>query len=490
MSPLEVPLTSQRSKPLNDDSVLAGALVGLMNGPPAARPASTGYVTDVPYCRTFVRELAPSWLDHVALLGGFTPPDRKGSFAWCDLGCGPGVTAAILASTHPAGSFHGVDALPAHIDFAQGLASEASVLNATFHCADFSEAADRDLPGFDYIVSHGVYSWVDRSTKQHLRRFIDRHLKPGGLAYVSYNAMPGRASDLPYQRLVRALGVSLPGNSQERAAAAMVFVRSLMDLKAPALVGSTMAALFDERQDRLSPLYLAHELMNACWDVLCVTEVRAEMAEIGLKPVGSATLVDNHDSFVLGRAARETIANIADPDVRELARDYLIDQFFRRDVFIRAGRCLSSGSRRSRLMDSAFFLALPFESVELSMKTPAGKLTFDNKASRHIVRALTGGPRRLSEIADRSISERDLIANTLALGAAGMVVPVNAGRASTATLNAVILGWQGGEQEICCLGLPCGTSVLVGSDLLRRMRNGESLVDDPWGAWVQSCAGF
>src|ERR1700722_16508678 len=191
-----------------------------MNGPPAAGPASSGYVTDVPYCRNFVRELAPSWLDHVALLGGFTPPDRQGSFAWCDLGCGPGVTAAILASTHPAGSFHGIDALPAHIDFAQGLASEASVSNATFHCADFSQASDRGLPSFDYIVSHGVYSWVDRAAKLHLRHFIDRHLKPGGLVYVSYNAMPGRASDLPYQRLVRALGESLPGKSQEQAAAA------------------------------------------------------------------------------------------------------------------------------------------------------------------------------------------------------------------------------------------------------------------------------
>jgi SAM-dependent methyltransferase len=461
-----------------------------MNGPPAAGPASSGYVTDVPYCRNFVRELAPSWLDHVALLGGFTPPDRQGSFAWCDLGCGPGVTAAILASTHPAGSFHGIDALPDHIDFAQGIASEASVSNATFHCADFSQASDRGLPSFDYIVSHGVYSWVDRAAKLHLRHFIDRHLKPGGLVYVSYNAMPGRASDLPYQRLVRALGESLPGNSQEQAVAATGFVRSLTGLKAPSLVGSMMAALFDERQGRVSPLYLAHELMNACWDVLCVTEVRAEMAELGLKPIGSATLLDNHDSFVLGRAAREALANIADDDVRELARDYLIDQFFRRDVFIRGGLRLSPESRRSRLMDSAFFLAKPSEPVELAMKTPAGKLTFDNQTSRHIVRALAGGPRRLSEIADPSMSERDLIANTLALSAADMVLPVNAGSASTAALNAVILGRQGGEQEICCLGLPCGTSLPVESELLGRIKNGESLADDAQGAWLQSCAGF
>src|SRR4051794_12944444 len=79
--------------------------------PGSDRPALAGYVTDIPYMRGFKPMLAPAWLDFVALLGGVRPPARGDGFAWCDLGCGQGVTAAILAATHPAGEFHGIDAM-------------------------------------------------------------------------------------------------------------------------------------------------------------------------------------------------------------------------------------------------------------------------------------------------------------------------------------------------------------------------------------------
>src|SRR5207248_4662512 len=88
-----------------------------------------GYVTDVPYVYGFKPMLAPAWLDLVAIIGGVTPPARDGGFAWCDLGCGHGVTAAILAATHPTGSFHGIDAMPTHIEHATRLAAEADAPN-------------------------------------------------------------------------------------------------------------------------------------------------------------------------------------------------------------------------------------------------------------------------------------------------------------------------------------------------------------------------
>jgi hypothetical protein len=80
-------------------------------------------------------------------------------------------------------------------------------------------------------------------------------------------------------------------------------VRSMLGLKVPALVASPMAALLTG-PDKRSPAYLAHELMGAAWEPLSVMTVRADLASIGLLPVGSAMLVENHDAFVLGRAAR------------------------------------------------------------------------------------------------------------------------------------------------------------------------------------------
>ena len=450
-------------------------------------PRSAGYVTDVPYARNFIREQAPAWLDHVALIGGFAPPDRRDSFSWCDLGCGQGVTAALLASTHPTGSFQGIDVMPVHIRFARDLAAAASISNVSFDALDFDQAADLDFAGFDYIVSHGVYSWVSERSRQSWLRFIDRHLKPGGLVYVSYNAMPGRAADLPFQRLVRELGLTLSGNSVEQVAGAIDFVRLMTaGLKVPALVASPFAMALQEHNDRYSSSYLAHELMNGDWEPLCVTDVRGAMADIGLKPAGSATLIDNHDSFILGKTARELLATIPDRDVRELTRDYLIDQFFRRDVFIRNVMPLSSDAQRSRLMESAFFLSRPAGSVEYSMKTPAGKLSFDNAAARHIVTSLDAGPRRLSDIVCPSIPEQDLIANILVLGAASAVWPVESSRASTAALNTGILSRVGTAGEIDYIGLPFGTAFPVRGDLLLRIKNRENPESDPLAGWLQS----
>ena len=452
------------------DSSLPGAAQVLPAG---------GYITDVAYVRNFFAETAPAWLDHVALLSGFAPKERDAGFAWCDLGCGHGVTAAILAATHPNGRFHGIDAMPLHIDGARRFASDAEIPNISFHAADFGYAAELDFPGFDYIVSHGVYAWVGQRARQSWRRFIDRHLKPGGLVYVSYNAMPGRAADLPLQRLFRALGRSMPGNSGEQATAALGVVRSMTDLKAPALVASPMAARLKDQGERSSPAYLAHEFMVADWEPLCVTEVRASLAEIALQPAGSATLMDNYDNFVLGGAAREVLAAIGDADARELARDFLIDQFFRRDVFIRAGRRLDEDERRRQLMESTYFLARPEASVEYGMATAAGHLSFDSPVAHHIVKALAAGPRRLSDIADPSIPDRDLLANALTLCASMNIRPVRAGHASVAPINRVIGERMGGAEEIRWLALPCGTAIPAPGDL-----PGDQYGD--WARWQAS----
>src|SRR5215510_1186976 len=197
---------------------------------------TSDYVTDIPYLRDFKPMLAPAWLDHVALVAGVEPPARPDNFTWCDLGCGQGVTAAILAATHPTGEFHGIDAMAVHIDHARRLAADAMIQNAQFHAADFAAAIELELPQFDYIVAHGVYTWIDRGSQDALRRFIDRRLKPGGLVYLSYNAMPGWARDLPFQRLVRELGRMFPGDNAARFAAAAEVVRGLADARVPALV--------------------------------------------------------------------------------------------------------------------------------------------------------------------------------------------------------------------------------------------------------------
>jgi SAM-dependent methyltransferase len=421
----------------------------------------SGYVSDVPYVRTFIRETSPAWLDHVALVSGFEHPARDRPFTWCDLGCGAGLTAAIFAATHPTGSFHGIDAMPIHMDDARRLRHDAGIPNVHFHTADFSAASALDLPAFDYIVSHGVYSWVGPEARRTWLNFIDRHLKPNGLVYVSYNALPGRAADLPFQRLIRTLGEKLPGDTNQRLTAALQVAGSMMALNPPALASSVMAQRCRDHAGSLDPLYLAHELMGRHWEPCCVMEVRAELASIGLAPAGSATLVQNYDRFMLGRAARGILAAIADPDARELARDVFVNQSFRRDVYIRGGQKIGEPGRSQQLMNSSFFLSVPADSVEYSFSTPAGNVKFDNRAARHIVKELAAGPRPLGDLAASEIPAQDILANAVALTAAGTLWPVETTAAPVEGINNAIRQRAGTPDEIRFHALPFGTAVPV-----------------------------
>ena len=382
-----------------------------------------GYVTDIPYLRDFKAMLAPAWLDHVALVCGVEPPDRRNGFAWCDLGCGQGVTANILAATHPQGTFHGIDFMPAHIEHGRRLAADAGVTNLRLDLVDFAAATGLDLPPFDYIVAHGVYSWVDAAGRAALRGFIDRHLKPGGLVYVSYNALPGWARDLPFQRLVRELGTTLPGDAAAGFAAAAAIARALADAGATALLPSATLADLQARPQDYAPAYLVHEFMHAGWRPLYVTEMRPQMAAIGLAPVGSATLIENFDALLFGEAARAILRDIADPDARELVRDFLLDQRLRCDVFDRGNRRLDPAERARRLLASSYALARPAATIRYSTAMPAGEPTCDTPTARAIVAALAAGPRPLASLANAP----DLLETLLTLCAAGAAMPVESG---------------------------------------------------------------
>jgi SAM-dependent methyltransferase len=425
-----------------------------------------GYVTDIPYTRGFFRELAPAWLDFTATLAGIAPPAREDGFAWCELGCGQGVTTVMLAATHSRGRFVGIDLLPEHIDHACRFAAEANVRNVEFLAADFSDD-HLGLPDFDYVVAHGVYSWVDAAVQQALRRFIARRLRPKGLVYLSYNAMPGWAADLPFQRLLYAFGRAASGDSPARFAAALAQLRRVLGSGAPSLKASPIASRFDEFTADLPAAYLAHEYMGAHWQPLFVSEARAAMAEIGLAPAGSANLIENFDRFVLRRGEIEMLDGIEDGDLRELARDFVLNARFRRDVYSREGDRLDDDAQHARLLATRYALAGPAGAVEYATQTNAGKLSFDNPVARTIVAALATGARAGSALIGADVSSDDIIANLTTLCCAGAIRPVEPEDVPVQRLNRTICGRAGTSEEISFLALPGGTAIRTTTAMLR-----------------------
>ena len=189
-----------------------------------------GYVTDVVYTTNFYREITPNWLSMTCLLLGHRPPDLAGPFRYADLGCGNGFTTLAVAATCPQAEVWGFDFNPAHVEFANGLAARAGLTNVHFvetSFADLAARADAALPEFDFMVSHGVLSWISPENRHHLIGTIGRRLKPGGVAYLSYNVTAGWTSMVPIRALMRTLAQASPERSDLAVPGVLDFVDRL-----------------------------------------------------------------------------------------------------------------------------------------------------------------------------------------------------------------------------------------------------------------------
>jgi SAM-dependent methyltransferase len=294
-----------------------------------------GYVTDTTYAERFFRELSPVWLNYVAALHGVPPRPVTQAFTYLELGCGFGTSCVVNAAACPAGDFHAYDINPAHVQGALAHAQALGLTNVQVHAASFEELATRGLPPCDFIVAHGVYSWIDAAGRASLRDIVRASLKPGGLFYLSYNCLPGWAAELPLRRLLVELAASGAGDAAQRAEQALVTLQDLRDTRPRYFASAPAAAAALDAYLRAPGAYLAHEFLNAAWEPFYSIDVATEWAEVGLRYVGSATLADNHETLLVSEATAATINKLAQARQRQLALDFAVDRRFRRDVFLR-----------------------------------------------------------------------------------------------------------------------------------------------------------
>ena len=135
-----------------------------------------------------------------------------------------------MAATRADAEVWGIDFNPAHIARARRLAEKAGLDNLRLEdwtFASLTGAHESALPRFHYIVMHGVWSWISQENQRHIVDFIDRHLEPGGLVYVTYNALPGWNGVAPLQRMIRTLAQLQDGRSDDRAAAALQLIKRM-----------------------------------------------------------------------------------------------------------------------------------------------------------------------------------------------------------------------------------------------------------------------
>lgn len=108
-----------------------------------------------------------------------------------ELGCGDGTNLLSFAYCHPNSKFVGFDLSKVHIDDADKAKAKLGLENARFECADVTTLSKDELGEFDFIIAHGLFSWVPDFVRDHMLRIYSECLAPNGIGYISYNAFPG-----------------------------------------------------------------------------------------------------------------------------------------------------------------------------------------------------------------------------------------------------------------------------------------------------------
>jgi len=207
-----------------------------------------------------------------------------------ELGCGDGAHLLGLAAFRPQLRAVGLDDSEGALAAARAQLDALGMTNVELRREDLATAVVEER-GYDVVLAHGVYSWVDAERRDALRRICAAALRDGGLAYVSFNAQPGwsvrgRVRDL----LVRG------GATVDDAAARLDAVRGLLPDE-PRDAWSTMLLHEVERAGAAAPGYLAHEYLSPHNAAFWLGDVVADFADAGLTWCGDA-LFDRAEGYV------------------------------------------------------------------------------------------------------------------------------------------------------------------------------------------------
>ncbi len=363
-----------------------------------------GYVTDTAYVHDFCRVQTPPMLALAALAGGVAAAGGSGeSLIYCDLGCGQGYTANLVAAANPAARVLGFDFNPSHIANARALADASGLRNVEFREASFAELpSDLRLPEFDVMCMHGVYSWVSADNRRALVSLIGKKLKPGGVLYVSYDCMPGWAGLVPLRRILARAFSPRPGLPSTAALAqALAYSDGLRKAETRFHRMFPLVEAQIERLKKLPRAYLAHELLTRDWEAFSFGEVAEELAAAKLVYVGSAHLTDCVARVNFSEEQQKLLATIADPVLAEATRDMILARQFRRDVFIKGPVPLGETEARARWLNTRFALTTPGTVFDMTFDTALGKLQLRPDVYGPLIEALGAGPMMLRELIDR-----------------------------------------------------------------------------------------
>jgi methyltransferase-like protein/SAM-dependent methyltransferase len=292
---------------------------------------------EVPYESYAFPQSHPRHLASVAALFGMEP-GRLEEARVLEIGCAGGGNLLPMAAAYPSSWFVGVDVSPVQIGRAREAVEALGFRNVRLHACRLESLDDTSLGGtFDYIIAHGFYSWVPAPVREALLDLCGRLLKPRGVAYVSYNTLPGAAARGTLRDMIRyhrgdGADASLPDRIREARQLLSVLGEALENREEP-YAKLMMGEL--TQVAGLGDFYLAHEHLEENNEPCYFHEFMTHCRRHGLQYLGDAemqTMAATDLPETVRKSVRAIASNIEEA---EQYHDFIRNRAFRQTLLCR-----------------------------------------------------------------------------------------------------------------------------------------------------------
>lgn len=319
----------------------------------------------VPYRHGAVPESHPARMGAIARLFGIpaAPPDRCRVL---ELGCGEGMNLLPLAERFPNSEFTGMDFSAKQIAVAEAARSACGIGNVRLVCGDL-RTWKPEGGAFDYIIAHGVYSWVPPDVRERMLALCSGALSPTGVAYVSYNTLPGWG--LPggvRKALLAEIGtLDSPAAQMARATQVLDSLAECMNQQPGSYAANLRDTIADMRAKQ--PALLFHDELGAVNDPCTFAEFTEHASRHGLNYIGEA-----HYATMQSSHLPEAMRLALEPLQLDFARsqqimDVLFQRWLRNSLLTRASIACDRAIRAGVLADCALGLRMTVDLDQVSL---------------------------------------------------------------------------------------------------------------------------
>lgn len=294
----------------------------------------------VPYESFPFAQSHPARMSGMAKLFGLPAPNLAKARV-LELGCSFGGNLLPMALQYPSAQFVGTDLSQVQIAYANKICSELGVKNIAFRQANILDLA-KESEQYDYIITHGVYSWVPTEIQSAMLELYGKQLSAQGVGYISYNVYPG----WKMREVVREMMLFHVGHLKDHTTK-LAQARAILQYAGKLHANNQMAfgRLMAEEANllmRCSDNYIYHEHLESNNRPCYFHEFVAAAAKHGLSYLGESALSDmlpdRHGADLANTARQISNGNII---TCEQYVDLLTNRAFRQTLLVHADRASS-----------------------------------------------------------------------------------------------------------------------------------------------------